>query len=37
MDMNYEYIFKYIIIGEPAVGKSCLALRFTKEEFRNEH
>ena len=31
--MSYEYIFKYIIIGEIAVGKSSLLLRFSGNDF----
>lgn len=26
---NYSYIFKYIIIGDMGVGKSCLLHQFT--------
>eukprot|EP01130_Rhizamoeba_saxonica_P000453 TRINITY_DN10409_c0_g1_i1.p1 TRINITY_DN10409_c0_g1~~TRINITY_DN10409_c0_g1_i1.p1 ORF type:complete len:218 (+),score=45.89 TRINITY_DN10409_c0_g1_i1:20-673(+) len=29
----YEYIFKYIIIGDMGVGKSCLLHRFTEQKF----
>ena len=35
--MSYAYLFKYIIIGDTAVGKSCLLLRFTQDEFRPDH
>jgi Ras-related protein Rab-2A len=35
--MSYSYLFKYIIIGDTAVGKSCLLLRFTDKRFRPEH
>ena len=24
--MNYKYLFKFIVIGDPSVGKSCLTL-----------
>jgi hypothetical protein len=27
--MSYAYLFKYIIIGDVSVGKSCLLLQFT--------
>jgi len=27
----YEYIFKYIIIGDMGVGKSCLLHQFTEK------
>lgn len=28
---NYNYIFKYIIIGDMGVGKSCLLHQFTEK------
>ncbi len=28
---NYTYIFKYIIIGDMGVGKSCLLHQFTEK------
>ena len=28
-----EYNFKIVLLGESAVGKSCLATRFAKDEF----
>ena len=31
--MNFEYIYKYIIIGDSGVGKSCILLQFTQNEF----
>lgn len=34
---GYSYLFKYIIIGDSAVGKSCLLLQFTDKRFRKEH
>lgn len=30
---NYTYIFKYIIIGDMGVGKSCLLHQFTEKKF----
>ncbi|OMJ73310.1 hypothetical protein SteCoe_28024 [Stentor coeruleus] len=33
----YSYLFKYIIIGDSAVGKSCLLLQFTDRRFKNDH
>ena len=30
-------MFKYIIIGDSAVGKSCLLLQFTDRRFKNDH
>ena len=35
--MAYNYLFKYIIIGDTGVGKSCLLLQFTDSRFRNDH
>ena len=35
--MNYEYIFKYIIIGDSGVGKSCLLLQFLENSFKPNH
>ncbi len=32
-----DFVFKYIIIGEQAVGKSCLLLQFTKSDFKQNH
>ncbi|OON18023.1 Ras family protein [Opisthorchis viverrini] len=32
--MAYEYLFKYIIIGDTGVGKSCLLLQFTDRRFQ---
>ena len=34
---NYSYLFKYIIIGDTAVGKSCLLLQFTDKRFQPVH
>merc|ERR1712184_115762 len=36
-DMSYAYLFKYIIIGDTGVGKSCLLLQFTDKRFRQQH
>jgi Ras-related protein Rab-2A len=35
--MSYSYLFKYIILGDTAVGKSCLLLQFTDKRFRPDH
>eukprot|EP01071_Lankesteria_metandrocarpae_P000974 Lankesteria_metandrocarpae@DN1162_c0_g1_i1.p1 len=35
--MPYHYLFKYIIIGDTGVGKSCLLLQFTDKRFRIDH
>ncbi|KAL5370446.1 putative Rab2 GTPase [Cryptosporidium parvum] len=37
MASPYDYLFKYIIIGDTAVGKSCLLLQFTDRRFRVDH
>ncbi|KAF7457744.1 putative ras-related protein Rab-2 [Cryptosporidium felis] len=34
---GYDFLFKYIIIGDTAVGKSCLLLQFTDRRFRVDH
>ncbi|PAV85805.1 hypothetical protein WR25_14393 [Diploscapter pachys] len=33
---NYSYIFKYIIIGDMGVGKSCLLHQFTEKKFLSD-
>mmetsp|Transcript_9313 Transcript_9313/g.25637 ORF Transcript_9313/g.25637 Transcript_9313/m.25637 type:complete len:218 (-) Transcript_9313:14-667(-) len=35
--MSYVYLFKYIIIGDTGVGKSCLLLQFTDKRFQPVH
>lgn len=35
--MSYAYLFKYIIIGDTGVGKSCLLLQFTDRRFQPVH
>jgi Ras-related protein Rab-2A len=35
--MSYAYLFKYIIIGDTGVGKSCLLLKFTDKRFQPVH
>eukprot|EP00298_Acanthocystis_sp_HF-20_P026727 c454_g1_i1.p1 GENE.c454_g1_i1~~c454_g1_i1.p1 ORF type:complete len:218 (-),score=52.97 c454_g1_i1:131-751(-) len=35
--MSYKYLFKYIIIGDTGVGKSCLLLQFTDKRFQPVH
>lgn len=34
--MSHKYIFKFIIIGDMSVGKSCLMQRFTEQRFRKD-
>ena len=31
--LEYDYLFKYLIIGNSGVGKSCLLIRFTDDKF----
>ena len=35
--VNYDYLLKYIIIGDAAVGKSNLLLRFSQDDFKSEY
>ncbi|CAA7027346.1 unnamed protein product [Microthlaspi erraticum] len=35
--MSYDYLFKYIVIGDTGVGKSCLLLQFTDKRFQPVH
>ena len=35
--LGYRYIFKYIIVGETSVGKSCLLLQFLDNRFKDSH
>eukprot|EP00727_Mastigamoeba_balamuthi_P012805 m51a1_g8147 putative ras-related protein rab-2a (206) ;mRNA; f:39518-40943 len=35
--LPYRYLFKYIIVGDTAVGKSCLLLQFTDKRFQPVH
>eukprot|EP01062_Namystynia_karyoxenos_P059019 TRINITY_DN50449_c0_g1_i1.p2 TRINITY_DN50449_c0_g1~~TRINITY_DN50449_c0_g1_i1.p2 ORF type:complete len:210 (+),score=75.29 TRINITY_DN50449_c0_g1_i1:97-726(+) len=35
--MSHQYLFKYIIIGDSGVGKSCLLLQFTDKRFEPIH
>merc|ERR1711934_947193 len=35
--LPYKYLFKYIIVGDTAVGKSCLLLQFTDRRFQPVH
>ena len=32
---DYNYLFKYIIIGDTNVGKSCLMMQFIDQQFKN--
>ena len=37
MNRQYDYLFKIVIIGNSAVGKSSLLLRFTDDSFNENH
>ena len=37
MSSSFKYVFKYIIIGNPAVGKSCLLNQFLNGKFLEEY
>jgi len=37
VNLQYKYLFKYIIVGDTAVGKSCLLLQFTDKRFQPVH
>jgi Ras-related protein Rab-2A len=34
---DYRYLFKFIIIGDEAVGKTCVLLQFTDQRYRDYH
>lgn len=36
-NQQYSYLFKFIIIGDEAVGKTCLLLQFTDKRYRTTH
>lgn len=36
-NQTYSYLFKFIIIGDEAVGKTCLLLQFTDKRYRTAH
>jgi Ras-related protein Rab-1A len=37
MNTEYDYLFKIVIIGNSAVGKSSLLMRFTDDSFSETH
>ena len=37
MASTYKFLFKYIVIGDSGVGKSCLLLQFTDHKFQTIH
>ena len=34
---DFDYLFKFIIVGDTAVGKSCLLMQFIEQRFKNYH
>ena len=32
---DYDFLFKYIIIGDSSVGKSCLMMQFIEKKFKS--
>ena len=34
---DYKYLFKFIIVGNMSVGKSCLLMRFADDQFKENH
>ena len=36
-NQKFDYLIKIIIIGDTAVGKTCLLLRYSDEEFQSSH
>lgn len=37
MAKNYDHLFKVILIGDAAVGKTCILCRFAHDEFKPTH
>ena len=35
--MIYDYLFKYVVIGDAGIGKSCLVQRYTENKFNTIH
>lgn len=35
--MSFKYLFKFIVVGDSGVGKSCLLLKFSDNRFRPDH
>jgi Ras-related protein Rab-2A len=33
----YSFLFKYIIVGDTSVGKSCILLQFLEKKFKFDH
>lgn len=34
---HYDVLFKYIVVGDSGVGKSCLLTQFTEHKFQTAH
>ena len=34
---NYDFLFKVVVLGDGAVGKSCLLSRFVHDEFNSSY
>ena len=34
---NYDYLLKLIVIGDSSVGKTCILLRFSDDQFPTSH
>ena len=37
MEHKYDHLFKFHIIGDSGVGKTCILSRFTNDSFREKH
>lgn len=37
MSEDYDHLFRYIIVGDISVGKSCLMMQFTKNVFKSQY
>ncbi|KAJ5080744.1 rab2a member ras oncogene family [Anaeramoeba ignava] len=35
--MSYDFLFKFIVIGDPGVGKSSILLRYTEDKFVSDY
>ncbi|MFW9917003.1 MAG: Rab family GTPase [Candidatus Thorarchaeota archaeon] len=35
--MKYDYVFKLLLLGEPAVGKTSLIIRYVKDSFKSDY
>ena len=37
MKRDYDYFFKFVLIGDTCTGKSCLLVRFADDEFQENY